>query len=121
MQILSSNDYPGYKKLICDLIDFPIEETKNAERHYEKQKLEKEIKEWLGIKLYKEEQERFKQIIFTCLFSPKNRNYRKLGYNSFNSIMNDNGLPYEIKSTRDRTTRDDRRDQYYWEINIKPK
>jgi hypothetical protein len=112
-------DPNGYKNFICDYLDFPSEAIKNAEEYYEKEMLEKEIKNLVGIKLYKEDQKRFKQMIFTCLYSPKNYNYRKLGVKSFNAIMEDNGLPYEIKSERDR--REEHRDQYYWEINLKPK
>jgi hypothetical protein len=66
----------GFKHLICNKIRFPFLQTKNAEETFEKVNLDTELEKLLNIKLFGEDQEKFKNMFFGNLFSPDRKSTR---------------------------------------------
>ena len=118
IQILTNKSKDGYKKFICSKLGMTISSTKVmlAEETFEKRTIENVLQKYIGKKLFKEEQEQFKEDFFECLFSPKRHiNYRHRGIISINSILQEDGKPYTIVSNRD--WKESRRGgKRYWSI-----
>lgn len=98
-KIMESRD--GYKIEICKLLGKDNEVVKDGDVEVEKHSLKETMEKYVGVKLYKEEQEIFKQEFFNCVFAPKNTNYRHRGIGSISAVLAEDHLPYTINNSRD--------------------
>jgi hypothetical protein len=113
-------DNIGYKKDIMNLLHLNIDNIKTAENYYEAIKIEDILEKYCERNLYKDgELEQFRNEFFENLFSPqKTRDVRNRGYNSINSILQEDGLRYFITSIRDMDK--ENRKKTFWFIHRTP-
>jgi superfamily II DNA/RNA helicase len=97
--ILKSKD--GFKIAVANYFGIDIDATKDADNAFEKISIRKYFESIKNIKMFKEEQEEFKTIFFSLIFSPKNTNYRSRGIMSINAILEEDNLPYRITSGKE--------------------
>jgi hypothetical protein len=112
--MLQDEDKLGYKKYICNLLDFDINKTRNADMEYEMMGIVELMENMSNRKLYADEQERLKEIFFGNIFSPKNTNLRNRGLKSINAILEEDNIPYRVTSSKER--KGDNRNKHYWSI-----
>jgi hypothetical protein len=117
-KMIRDKEQDGYKKYVCERLGFPYENIKIAELYFEKENLTDILESYLGKKLYKgEEQDIFKEKFFNKLFVPKRKlNLRNRGYNTINTILQEDKLPYYITSIKDRRI-GSTKDKKFWIIN----
>lgn len=80
----------------------------------EKNLFDQLLSSYVGTKVYSKskEQDEFKEKFFDCLLIPKKTNYRRKGIRSINSIIQEDNLPYIIKSKREEKKKN--RGRTYW-------
>ncbi len=115
-KIMEDEDKMGYKKMVCRMLEFVLDNTKNADEHFEKQGLESMLESYIGKRLFKgDDQEIFKEIFFEHIFSPKRKiNYRKRGMNSINSIMEEDSIRFRVIANQANEL--PHRGRRYWQI-----
>lgn len=109
-----SQEKDMYKKMICEILGFNYDNIQIAENRFEKKNLSELIETWMGIDLFKEEQERFKTMFFNNMFTTKGVNYRNRGMNCINTIMDEDELPYTIRSKQCKSGKN--RGKTFWRI-----
>lgn len=118
IQMLADKDKSGYKRFICSKLGLTMGSPKVqlAEASFEKRTVRTVMERYIGVKMFKEQQERFKADFFDSIFSPKRKiNYRHRGINSINSILSEDGEPFTVVSNRD--WKENRRGgKRYWSI-----
>jgi hypothetical protein len=107
----------GYKKDILSY--FGIREDDevrvgNADIEHEKLEMKKYLQTIKNTKLFKDEQERFKTVFFSLLFSPKNTNYRNRGIRSINAILEEDSIPFRLTSGKENKGTD--RNKRWWAV-----
>jgi hypothetical protein len=112
--MMNDIDKMGYKKMICSLLEYPVENTFDAEFVYEKKNLIQELTDIQNVRLYKENIEKFKIMFFNNLFSPKKTNYRNRGIRSINAILEEDNIPFRVISTTD--SKSANRNQRCWMV-----
>jgi superfamily II DNA or RNA helicase len=118
-QMFEDEDGRGYRKYICNILDFDIEQVKEAELEFQMKNIKQVLEKWQGIKMFKEEQETFRIDFFSRMFPNATKiDYRKRGINSMNAIVDEEKLPYHIFSFVEKSG--EMRDKTYW-IVIGPK
>lgn len=110
--LFGKND--NYKKYICDLLSFDIAKTKNANDEFEKNSLVSLLENNMGNKMFKNEQERFKELFFDRVFTPKRTDYIARGIKAANGIIEEDGLKFIIYSRQE--TKGKNRNKTYWVI-----
>lgn len=111
------SDDNGYKKYICHRLGFNFDNIKIAEEYYEKESLADILEAYINKRIYTgQEQEAFKEKFFNKLFIPKRKlDYRNRGFNSINSILQEDRLPYYITSMKDNSGI--HRNKRFWLVN----
>lgn len=112
--MIHDEDKKGYKKFICNLLDYDIEKIKDAEREYEKMDIRELMEKVLNKKMFGEDQEKFKEVFFDRKFSPKNTDYRKRGLRTINAILEEDNEPYRITSGQE--AKGEHRKKTYWMV-----
>jgi len=107
----SLNSYENY---ICNLINFDPEKVEDGNIKFEKVSVKTLLQSYIGKKMFKEDQERFKYLFFDKIFSPKNTNFRRRGQKSIRAIIQEDELLYNIVSIQERAG--ENRGKYYWHI-----
>ena len=107
----SLNSYENY---ICNLINFNPEKVEDGNIKFEKVSVKTLLQSYIGKKMFKEDQERFKYLFFDKIFSPKNTNFRRRGQKSIRAIIQEDELLYNIVSIQERAG--ENRGKYYWHI-----
>lgn len=105
----------GYESYMCEKLGIPIEESKSAEIFFEKRSLSTILESYIGVKMFKEEQEAFKNEFFDNIFETKSKNYKRRGLKSINAILEEDSLNYTLVSTKDRS-RGANRDKIFWQL-----
>ena len=103
----------SYKKMICNLLGKDISEAGNADMEIEKNSTLGFLETKLEKKLYKKEQEKFKQDFFNMIFLPKKTNYRHRALRSINAVLEEDNLPYRVTSGKDRGG-ESKKPETYW-------
>lgn len=107
-------DPDGYKRYICNILDFDFNQIKDAEEFFEKMSMKEFLEQHINKKIYREDQDRFKELFFEKLFSPKKTDFRKRGIRSINAILEEDELSYRVITGRDRSK--ESRDRTYWMV-----
>ncbi|MFZ2992491.1 MAG: DEAD/DEAH box helicase [Microgenomates group bacterium] len=108
-------EYNGYKKYLVEYFQAKWEDDEeNADKQFEIIGLAEFLLSKKNIKMFKSEQETFKDKFFYLIFSPKNTNYRNRGINSINSIIAEDGIPLELISEQE--TKGEDRHKRWWMI-----
>ena len=107
-------DKSGYKKYVCELLQFSYNKIRSADEEFEIISMKKLLERNLNIKMFEEEQERFKDLFFDNIFTSKKVDYIARGIKAISGIIRENKLKYEIYSRRE--TKRENRKRYYWII-----
>src|SRR5690606_31741614 len=107
-------DKEGYKKYICKILGIETKQAKDGDASFQKLTLEELLENQRNRKLFKDEQNWFKEIFFDRLFKPMNQNYRYRGLRSLNALIEEENLPYVILSKKE--TKGDNRMKMYWVV-----
>lgn len=110
--ILIEKSDTKYKKYICDLLNFDIAKTKNANMFYERMSMEDLLEKYEGIKMFGNDIEIFKNLLFNNIFTPKQTDYSARGREAANSIIREDNMDYEIFTRREYGK--ENRKKYYW-------
>jgi len=116
-EIKSSISESAYAEYICKILGKNIEDTKDAFLEFEKISMEELLKQYLSIKMFKDNQEIFKHMFFNMIFSTKKTDYSARGLIAMNRIIAEDGLPYTIFSRRE--DKGANRKKYYWIVEEK--
>jgi hypothetical protein len=104
----------GYKKYICNLLDFDINNIKDADKEFEKMDIREICEKVLNKKMFEEDQEKFKQLFFDRKFSPKNTDYKKRGLRTINAILEEDNENYRVTSGQE--GKGEYRKKVYWMV-----
>jgi hypothetical protein len=115
--VFKYEDRFGYKRYICKLLNFDYDLVKNANLEFEELTIKQLLEEYLEVKMFKEEQDIFKDKFFENIFTPKNTNYSFRGIVAANGIIKEDKLKFEVFSRQERSGK--RRGQYYWTVKRK--
>jgi len=108
-----NDDKIGYKRYMLNYLNIPVDNIKLAENYYESITLIDILNRYANKKMFKNEIESFKIDFFDSLFNPqRRRNVRTRGYNSINSILQEDELPYNIISIKENES--ENRNKHYW-------
>lgn len=107
-------DKDGYKKEICRMLGKNFDEIKSGDVEVEKIDVEQLMNKYLGIKMFKVEQDLFKQAFFNIIFAPKNTNYKHRAIRSINAVLEEDFIPYTIESAHDYKGKNNSRRNYWW-------
>lgn len=91
----------GYKNYICKLLNFPVENTRDANKDFERISIKDLMEKYLGVKMFKDDQEKFKLLFFDKIFTPKKTEYIARGIKAANGILEEDGLDYKIYSRQE--------------------
>lgn len=118
-KMIANKDTDGYKRFIAQKLDIEFDNIKVAEEYYEKECLSDILEQYTGKRMYKgDAQELFKEKFFNKLFDPKRRlDYRNRGYNTINTILQEDELPFYITTHLDRDTYSQHKNKKYWVVN----
>jgi hypothetical protein len=94
-------DKNGYKIKIAKLLSKTYEDIKDGDVEGEKKDIREIMDKYTGIRMDKDQQEKFKQEFFNCIYAPKKTNYRRRAIRSINAVLLEDELPYEINSKLD--------------------
>jgi len=115
-KIIQPKDGSGYRKIVCGVLGIDIKTTLFAEEYFEKKNLTDILESYVDRRLYKNEQEEFRNMFFENIFSiRKNINIRHRGVKSIGSIMEEDNLPFTIDS-RQAMERGEFRGKTYWTL-----
>jgi hypothetical protein len=104
----------GYKKYICELLNFDITKIKNANEEFENGSLQSLLESYVGKKMFKDEQERFKDLFFGQIFTPKRTDYSARGIKAAKGLIEEDKLKFVIYSRQE--TKGINRNKNYWII-----
>ena len=104
----------GYKKYICKLLDFDTSKIKSADQEFETLSMRKLLRKYVGIKMFKDDREKFKILFFNNIFTPKKTDYIARGIKAIGGILEENRLRFEIHSRQE--TKGSNRNKTYWII-----
>jgi hypothetical protein len=111
---MNAHDKDGYKKYICNLLSFDINRIKNANIEFENGSLQSLLESYVGTKMFKEEQEKFKDLFFDKIFTPKRTDYFARGIKAANGVIEEDKLKFIIYSRQE--TKGVNRNKSYWII-----
>jgi len=111
-QLMKEKD--SYKRMISRLLGKEISEAGNADMEIEKNTMITYLESLVGRKMYKDEQDRFRQSFFNMVFSPKNTNYRHRGIRSITAVLEEDEIPFRISSGRDRKGDNSKKKETFW-------
>ncbi len=106
----------GYKIEICRLLGKQFEEIKDGDIEVEKTDIREIMEKYSGIKMFKEEQEKFKLEFFNSVYAPKKTNFTHRAIRSINAVLLEDSLPYEINTRLD-YTENRKKGKTVWIIN----
>jgi superfamily II DNA or RNA helicase len=112
--MMKDEEKMGYKKYICNLLDFDINNIKDADKEFEKMDIREICEKVLNKKMFEEDQEKFKQLFFDRKFSPKNTDYKKRGLRTINAILEEDNENYRVTSGQE--GKGEYRKKVYWMV-----
>lgn len=104
----------GYKEYVCNALHIDADNISHLDAAFESKKLTEIIESNINKKMFGKDKEDFKNLLFGNVFTPKKVNYAKRGISAANGVLNEDNLPYEIFSIKDRKI--PHADEYYWII-----
>lgn len=93
---------------------FGQEEYFDLEQEIDAMTLEDKLNNWVGIKMFKEEKEKFVSFMRDELFNGITNRYGTVQINTINGYFIDNNIPYEIESKKERSRKDENYNKNYW-------
>jgi len=101
-----------YKKYICKMLNFDFDKTQNANMVYEKSSIIDLLEKYVGVKMFKDDIEAFKQLFFSDIFTPKKTDYTARGMKAANGVMQEDNLNFRIASRQE--SAGSNRNKTYW-------
>ena len=102
-KLLSSKYEDSFARYICTYLEKDIRYTKDVFFEFEKKSFKEVIDAYLGLKMFKDTQEVFKERFFRQLFVTKKTNYKLRGLNAINKILAEDNLPYQFINRQQRS------------------
>ena len=104
----------GFKMEVCNAFKISTQNVKSLEEKFDEGILEDYLNTRIGIKMYKEQLEEFKNFINTNVLKAVKGSHGSVGIKTINSYFEELGLDYIIKSGREKSKQN--RDKTYWII-----
>jgi hypothetical protein len=104
----------GFAKAVLQRFNREEEEIEILESESDMSKLVRHLDDMVNIKMFKEEQEEFKDNLLNNLWCAPKLNHGCLGLKTINSLFDDYGLKYTIKNMKE--TKGENRNKRYWII-----
>jgi len=98
---------------------FNQDEYFDLEQEVDAMTLEDKLDKLVGIKMFKDEQEKFKEFLTEELFGNPKSNHGCLGINSIKGFFQDNNLSYDIDNKKENSKKSEYRGKHYWVISKK--
>lgn len=112
LRIYDNKNVDAFARYICNLLNKDIRYTKDAFLEFEKVSMKELLEKYLGIKMFFDNQEIFKNMFFKTIFTTKKTNYDKRGINAINSIIEEDNQKFHINKRRE--SKGNNRGKYYW-------
>lgn len=108
----------GYKYAVITRLKYNKKNVIDLDSELDGSILQEYLDSLIGVKLFKEEQKRFKAFLTTSddLFNPAKTDHNSLGINSINGYFRDNGLAYVVESNIENSRKSDNYKKTYWMI-----
>lgn len=104
----------GFKNKLFERMGVDDMEYSFLEDEVDGIKLEDLLNRLVGIKMFKEEQEKFKEILLKELLNAPKANHGSVGLKTINALFDENNMDYVIKSFKE--TKGQYRNKMYWII-----
>jgi hypothetical protein len=91
----------------------------DLEQEVDAMTLEDKLDKLVGVKIFKDEQQKFKEFLTEELFGNPKLNHGSLGINTIKGFFQDNNLLYDIDSKKENSKKSKNRGKYYWIISKK--
>ena len=93
---------------------FDQDEYFDLEQEVDAMTLEDKLDKLVGIKMFKDEQEKFIGFMRDELFNGITDRYGSVKINTINGYFEDNNIPYEIESKKERSKKEGNYNKHYW-------
>lgn len=117
--MLEDEDKMGYKKYVCDRLQFPVGDIKDMENIHDTITLENKLDKLVGTKLFNKDKDKFMDFIRNDLFNGVQSRYGKIQIDTINGFFKDNNYPYVIESKKERSRKSTNYNKWYWVISKK--
>jgi hypothetical protein len=107
----------AFARNICKLLNKDIRYVKDTFLEFEKLSMKELLEKYMGIKMFYDNQEIFKNMFFKTIFTSKKTNYAARKLNAINKILQEDNLKYNIISRQE--TNGSNKRKYYWIIERK--
>lgn len=109
------DNYLGFKEAVCREFGIDIKFTKILDDEFDEAVLDDYLNKVVGIKMFKDEQQKLKEFLMRELFSTPKANHNSIGLKSINAIFEERKVNYIVSSGREKSGVN--RDKTYWIIN----
>lgn len=109
------NQENGFVKLVLDRFQWCNKEWKILDAEVDKKTLNDKLDELVGVKIFKEDQKKFKDFLLTKLLETPKVSHKCIGLRTINSLFEDYDLNYVITSRQE--TKKENRNKTYWIIS----
>lgn len=104
----------AFAKYVCSRLDKDFRYAKDAFFEFEKMSLKEMMEKYIDVKMFKDNQEIFKNRFFTKIFTSKKTDYRFRGIVVINRILEEDGLKYNVVSRREWSGSN--KGKFYWTV-----
>ena len=88
------------------------ETYENMEQHYNALSIEDYLNQWVGKKMFKDEQKQFKEYVNSHALTPIKGSHGSIGHHTINGYFKDNDMHYVIE--KERETKGSYKGKWYW-------
>lgn len=106
----------SFDLIVCQKLNIDHDKIKYLENEYDVLTLSDIISQYIGLKMFDEERDDFKRLLMDKLFHTPDASHGSLGMKSINSLFNDNGLDFKVKSKTDNSRKSNNFRKVYWII-----
>ena len=107
----------NYDFIICQKLNINYSTVKRLEDEYDALTLADIIAQYIGIKMFEEEREEFKNLLMDKLFNTPDASHGSLGMKTINSLFEDNNLDFNIISKTENSRKSNNFRKVYWIIS----
>lgn len=103
-----------YIEEVLNRFRWQSKEWKTLDKEFDKSTLETMLDKYVGVKMFEDEQSKFKDYLLNELFNSPKKNHGSLGLKTINALLDDNRLNYVVKSERENSRKSDNYKKTYW-------
>jgi hypothetical protein len=106
----------GFDNYICKKLGININKVKYLDKEYDQYTIIDLLNRYVGKKLFKHEQEQFKDKFLTELFKKPKLSHKSIGLKTINAILDDYSLNYVVTSKKERSRKSEYYSNFYWYV-----